>query len=75
MIANISYAAISVKETGLLLYFMWKYNFFQPLPDQWWSVYRANGDVAATMVSGDYFGEIGILNISGGVNRYYAKLC
>ena len=37
-------------------------------------VHSDDGSVVATMVSGDFFGEIGILNLSGGINMYVAKI-
>jgi len=34
-----------------------------------WSVYSDSGDVLKQMGAGDFFGEIGILNMDGGINR------
>ena len=33
-------------------------------------VYSDSGEVLTQMSAGDFFGEIGILNLDGGVNRY-----
>ena len=32
--------------------------------------YSDTGEVLSRMTTGDFFGEIGILNLDGGVNRY-----
>lgn len=52
----------------------WFANFtmsvYKSKPDQWSSVHSDNGMIVARMVSGDFFGEIGILNLSCGINKY-----
>ena len=48
---------------------------YKSKPDQWSSVHSDNGMIVARMVSGDFFGEIGILNLSCGINKYVSSCC